>query len=119
MTQGRPIGASSFEIYLNKRTQNGRPARFLITIGNRVVAIILHRYLPHKSVNSVSGLRARISEQKAKSHIQGQRTAVDLVGFLISQLGLRDTRFTCVSEAPNTALKAFSTRPTQDEQLIF
>ena len=45
------------------------PAHLFITIGNGVDAIIFHRYLPHKSVNSIFRLRARISELKAKSHI--------------------------------------------------
>jgi hypothetical protein len=54
---------------MNKRTQNGRPARLLSTSGNGVFAIIIHQYLPHEAANPVSGLRAKISELKAKSHI--------------------------------------------------
>jgi hypothetical protein len=61
--------ASSFEICMNKRTQNGRPARLLSTSGNGVFAIIIHQYLPYEAANPVSGLRAKISELKAKSHI--------------------------------------------------
>jgi hypothetical protein len=61
--------ASSFEVCLNKRTQNGRPARLLSTSGNGVFAIIIHQYLPHEAANPVSGLRVKVSELKTKSHI--------------------------------------------------
>lgn len=50
---------SSFNICLNKRTQHQGPTRLYSTNGNRVFAIIFHRYLPHKSVNPVSGLRVK------------------------------------------------------------
>ena len=49
--------ASSFEVCLNKRTENGHPARLLSTSGNGVFAIIIHQYLPHEAANPVSGLR--------------------------------------------------------------
>jgi hypothetical protein len=61
--------ASTFQICLDKRTQHRGPARLLSTNGNGVFAIIIHRYLPHTPVNPVSGLRAKISELKVKSHI--------------------------------------------------
>jgi hypothetical protein len=61
--------ASTFEICLDKRTQHGRPAHLFRTNGNGAFAIFVHRYLPHTPVNPISGLRAKISELKAKSHI--------------------------------------------------
>ena len=35
---------------------------------NEVFAIIIHQYLPHEAANPVSGLRAKISDLKAKYH---------------------------------------------------
>jgi hypothetical protein len=54
---------------LDKRTQHRGPARFFSTNGNGAFVITIHRYLPHMPVNTVSGLTAKISELKAKSHI--------------------------------------------------
>ncbi len=52
---------SSFKVCLDKRTQHRGPARLFSTNGNRVFAIIIHRYLPHMSVNPVSNLMAKRS----------------------------------------------------------
>jgi hypothetical protein len=52
-----------------KQTWHRSPTLLLSTEGNRVFAIIFHRHLQHKSLTPVSGLRAKISELRAKSHI--------------------------------------------------